>query len=258
MGDITLGISTDVDKYMKMCAQIKYNCALKRMKGVCRHCSSSCSTYKNTMSYINRLAPVEQEYVDTMVQTMLNNTSTYEMRSDSATKNGLRGIRLFASLIKIAIIMGVIAFTIPVIGFWLCRPHDKAPSANEFVFVPERVYDDYLDACIRDTLRQTYKLIYDLDGDGRIDCVDYSVAFHVLWYKKYGYNGVCYLTVNQFSPTGMNHMFITIIYGGREYHIEPQRHESAYIMEKVWGSKYDSRYDKYPSYHYWYQVCRIE
>lgn len=170
----------------------------------------------------------------------------------------MKGIRIFSNLMKFAILMCILAFTLAVQKFSFCRPHDKAPNPNNFVFAPERVYDDYLDSHIRDILRQTYELIYDLDGDGSIDCVDYSVAFHVLWYMKYPYDGVCYLTVNQHSPTGMNHMFITICYGGREWHIEPQRHESSYIMEHVWGSKYDSRYDKYPSYHYWYQVCRIE
>ena len=80
--------------------------------------------------------------------------------------------------------------------------------------------------------------IPDWNEDGKIDCIDYSITFRML----YGSNAR--LIINDNPRTGMNHMFIIVRTTGSSVHIEPQGTPQRYAMAAVWGMKYDSFYNK--------------
>ncbi|GMO66145.1 MAG: hypothetical protein Ta2A_14190 [Treponemataceae bacterium] len=77
---------------------------------------------------------------------------------------------------------------------------------------------------IKQTLIQTQKQVRDVNGDGNVNCIDYTVTF----YRIYGTEAKMMRIYNN----EMNHLFIRV--GNRD--IEPQRLDGS--MENAWGSKY--------------------
>ena len=79
----------------------------------------------------------------------------------------------------------------------------------------------------------------DINGDGKIDCIDYSIMFHLL------YGSDAHIIINRNPHTKMNHMFIRIWYGPeRIMDIEPQGSMDKYTMGEWWGDKYNHYYNR--------------
>ena len=74
--------------------------------------------------------------------------------------------------------------------------------------------------------------VRDMNRDGLINCIDYSITFRNL------YGSTAHLVINRNYINGMNHMFI-ILYRPQQIHIEPQGDENWYTMGQVWGVMYD-------------------
>lgn len=242
MGDINFGITTELDKYMKMCVEIKTRCMLNRRSGACdpSSCNRNCATYRSLDTYMAGLAPIESSYVDAMVA----NRIRYIEACDRGymRKRGLSVFRTALKLIGVALFVFMLAALVP-FGMWFLRTRDAPPQVVTSKFGQYVIEDnDVLDARVREVIKDVHAKIYDMNGDGLINCQDYSVLFHYLWNRKY--KALCMMTINRNPKTGMNHMFITIYLGCNVYHIEPQYPEWFYIMETVWGDKYDSRYDE--------------
>lgn len=176
------------------------------------------------------------------------------------TEDFMKGIGFSSRLNKIATLIGKIVLTLSFLGLWSCQSQSYSNMYTLYPADPKYGYrvndNNYLNQCIGDILCQTHSQVKDLDKNGKIECIDYSVTFHVLWHKKYARVAACNLTINRNPSTGMNHMFITIK-TDKEYHIEPQYYDWFYIMETVWGNKYDSKYDIYTPHHFWYVECHI-
>jgi len=77
--------------------------------------------------------------------------------------------------------------------------------------------------------------IWDVNKDGLINCIDYSVVFRIL----YGSNAR--IIINKNPVNGMNHMFIRVWYNvDTEYiDVEPQGTPDRYSMGLIWGVKYN-------------------
>ena len=81
--------------------------------------------------------------------------------------------------------------------------------------------------------------VRDANGDGKIDCIDHSIAFRNL----YGSNAHIIINVN--PSNGMNHMFIRVYYGGTKImDIEPQGTPDRYTMGLIWGVMYNPYYNR--------------
>lgn len=98
---------------------------------------------------------------------------------------------------------------------------------------------------IVDIIKLTQRNVYDINRDRQINCMDYSFMFKRLWDRKYGHLAYCSLIVNRNRKTGMNHMFIQVKPNILEQvRIEPWAPDPEfYLMEQVWGKRYDKRYD---------------
>jgi len=83
--------------------------------------------------------------------------------------------------------------------------------------------------------------MYDYDGDGYVDCCDYSKVFVLL----YGQDAV--LVHNKNKQVNMNHMFVRVFYNASDFmDIEPQcNYDSDYSMRAVWGDRYDVKCNAY-------------
>jgi len=80
--------------------------------------------------------------------------------------------------------------------------------------------------------------VWDVNEDGNIDCIDYSIIFRTL----YGSNARIIINVNPNS--GMNHMFIQIRYSGGHMDIEPQGTPERYSMGLIWGVRYNPVFNR--------------
>jgi hypothetical protein len=76
--------------------------------------------------------------------------------------------------------------------------------------------------------------VRDMNRDGLINCIDYSITFRNLYGSK------AKLIINRSYVHDMNHMFVIV----EGLHIEPQGDENWYMMGQVWGVRYDEYCNK--------------
>jgi hypothetical protein len=119
-------------------------------------------------------------------------------------------------------------------------------NANKWLFALTQSMGD-LPSWNVDDVPSTYtieqkvqKNIRDMNGDGLINCIDYSV----LWYYYDPTNTL--IIHNDHKSVGMNHLFV---FWKGEY-IEPQ---TGKLMTQTWGNKYNPDYntnvtDEYKEY----------
>lgn len=80
--------------------------------------------------------------------------------------------------------------------------------------------------------------VTDVNNDGAIDCIDYSVTFRDL----YGVNAKLMINKNPYS--GFHHMFVRIWYDGDKIiDLEPQGTATRYTMQQIWGERYNWYYN---------------
>ena len=126
----------------------------------------------------------------------------------------LCGIMLFAATVK--------PYTTP--G---SMPGDTAPKTTGAA-----TQDD-----ISSTIGYVKSIVYDVNKDNLINCIDYAVLFY-----KY-FPGECIIIVNRNRNTGMHHMFNAVWIDRKWIYLEPQGPQSNYSMSSVWGKKYDPYYN---------------
>lgn len=95
---------------------------------------------------------------------------------------------------------------------------------------------------IRSTLKQVTKR--DMDGDGKVACVDYTLMFYDTYPNK---NNVRVIW-NKNTVNDMNHLFVKVWVNGEWMPVEPQAYinpvtDRWFSMRKYWGSKYSPDYD---------------
>ncbi len=103
-------------------------------------------------------------------------------------------------------------------------------------------------------LEESRKSLRDVNRDGVVSCVDYSVAFKETWDRLlWARTDRCDFVWNKNPVNGMNHMFIVVqevYYPWDTVYIEPQskvtresRDKSGMYMDRHWGGRYDPAYN---------------
>lgn len=99
-----------------------------------------------------------------------------------------------------------------------------------------------LDKKIRQTLKQ--RKVYDVNGDGNVDCIDYANVFKNTWEATES-PYICELVWNKNPSSGMNHLFVRV--GNQDVdwiYVEPQTfYKENYLMQDFWRKQYDSDYN---------------
>lgn len=139
-----------------------------------------------------------------------------------------------------------------------------------FVFVCASLYphgfNRYLynqnDGKLRQVLRTTRAKVYDRDGDGLVNCIDYTITFKKEWdkvlppcnceivrnYRKEGFREI------------MNHLFVRVKLPGSStwIYVEPQARAEYdnYIMGDFWSVRYDPKYNNLGETYFWLGECR--
>jgi hypothetical protein len=84
------------------------------------------------------------------------------------------------------------------------------------------------------TLGRIYKV--DMNGDGKINCIDYTIQYWQ-YYPKQEYLRIVW---NKNPNNGFNHLFIYLF----EWPVEPQGTPRRNSMDEFWGARYDPEYDR--------------
>lgn len=122
---------------------------------------------------------------------------------------------------------------------------DKMEVVIKPVSAPE------FDKKIRQTLKQ--RKVYDVNGDGKVNCVDYANVFKNTWEETESpYK--CELVWNLNFFTNLSHLFVRV--GNQEVgwiYVETWRqYYENYLIEDVCGKRYDPKYNRDGSqWRYW-------
>ena len=115
---------------------------------------------------------------------------------------------------------------------------------------------------VRTILKRTHEKVHDRDGDGKVNCVDYTLTFKKEWDKSFPASR-CEIVrnYNTSGRTEMNHLFVRVRLDTHDgwLYVEPQaRYDSSkYKMSDFWGRpKYGPKYNHYGETDYWLGECR--
>lgn len=119
--------------------------------------------------------------------------------------------------------------------------HNNKKNIEEKVIKP--ISAPELDKKIRQTLKQ--RKVYDVNGDGNVDCIDYANVFKNTWEEAESpYK--CELVWNLNFSTNLSHLFVRV--GNQEtgwIYVESwSKYYENYLMEDVWGKIYDPKYNR--------------
>ena len=111
---------------------------------------------------------------------------------------------------------------------------------------------------IGDVARRAQEILIDYDRNGEINCVDKAVAFKLIWDKTYRWHP-CQLIRNSNLDANYHHLFVRVFILGRWYYLEPnyKPNRDSYLMEDVWGDRYNPAYNYYGETSYWLDKCGI-
>lgn len=100
--------------------------------------------------------------------------------------------------------------------------------------------------------------VYDMNDDGKINCIDYSVMFKITWDKLYpDLAGKCQIIRNR-GPK-MNHLFVHVWdVHNYDIEIEPWAFDpEKYRMYDNWTGVYDPKYNIYGETETWLRECGV-
>ena len=110
-------------------------------------------------------------------------------------------------------------------------------------------------------LRQSQAQVQDFNGDGEINCMDYSCSFKVAWDKMFpDLKDDCKLVRNKNPINGMHHLFATVDDGtGTEIEVETWAfYPDIFDMQRNWSDgRYDPAYNIYGETERWMRECGL-
>ena len=112
------------------------------------------------------------------------------------------------------------------------------------------------DECIRTVFDATYAGVSDVNKDGRLDCIDYSITFKREWDKRYNPRN-CELIYNRNVPAKWYHLFVRCreSFGSQWLYVETQAQKHNYKMETFWDETYNPLYNRYHETKRWMKLA---
>jgi len=233
-----MGGSVSYSSSLRNCAMV---CSLKRAKRKCKNKFGSFQC-NNCKWDINQYADIDPRQAKLFV-----------MQTDFEAKDTIAYNRT-ADIVFWFFILGFLFLGLRSFNHY--HPGELQKYVPEYFQKPAVVYQvieaqegpKYKDKrkVIEDTLFEVAVLMVletDVDGDGLINCHDSSCLF----YMNYPWKDEVRFIMNKNEPS-MNHLFVAVILDGKWVNIEPWMKsfsgKQSYLMEDVWGSKYNPKYNK--------------
>lgn len=256
-----LSVETEFDKAVEAVATSMTDCELRKKYGTCdsKMCLQ-CDMKKYQDNCMKGFADMDKIRVYNIVARDLATRDPQEQKvltGKDALKAKIRydikeSVIPISGLIILLIIMLLIGFS-PV----LATLHGQSLSDYDYTryaLPGESSYAGKYRKHVLDILDKTNKYATDINEDGLINCIDYSVIFKRLWDKQYDPKN-CEIVRNTSSI--MNHLFIRVRqHGGTQWEcIEPQAARAditKYFMEDFWAAtEYNPLYNIYGETEQW-------
>jgi hypothetical protein len=214
----------------------------------CKLCELSCGNCQyNVFNY--GLKPAEASLIKANAYTDYNRNKKVQWEIDS--------VKIGHSIINLLVVVAVGALIV-----WGC---DQCHTPTKTVTVTPPVIDRYNNGNYFDepilqrfdaTLPENFHLVVlktmwqekvkDIDNDGKVNCVDYSIRFRQLYGP--GARIIVNQNPNEYYPSIMNHMFIQLPDGT---YLEPQSKTTNFDVAEYWGVIYDPEYNKDETVKWW-------
>lgn len=109
---------------------------------------------------------------------------------------------------------------------------------------------------IVDTIREAQYRIHDVNDDGLINCIDYTLMFKIVWDENYPDQYKMCQIVRNFGPR-LHHLFIHIVTPELIIDVEPWATDpERYNMSFNWSDVFDPRYNIYGETNKWLREIR--
>lgn len=121
-------------------------------------------------------------------------------------------------------------------------------SCSEKIVYPSEETDNR----ILHVIKKAQAKIVDIDNDGKINCVDYSLVFKLVWDFEYpNLSDRCQIVRNK--SFRMNHLFIQVLNeDGTAVEVEPwASNPEYYLMVCNWTRIYNPKHNIYTESEYW-------
>ena len=104
------------------------------------------------------------------------------------------------------------------------------------------------------TLRESQKNVYDYNGDGLVNCIDYSCLFKLTWDKNFPNEKNRCSLIRNFNGKVMNHLFAQVFdENGNVIEVEPWAYNpNEYLMIENWAKQsYNRKFNHYGETERW-------
>lgn len=272
-----ISVESEQDKALQVLGETLGTCWFNKATGICNEQSCegcpTCEKINSCYAYLddfNKLAAervAQVHYARLMVNAPRVKERMFEEKYGRGTAYMLSVIK--AWLLVMVPILIVVWYCSTFLG---CSTASVRPAATVHTYTKEELadYKEKNERLILWVIYESRDVLYDRDGDGKVDCIDYSVAFKETWDRLlYTERDRCRLMVNNNRPAKWCHMFVIIkevYYPWRTIKIEPQtrvsitdRDKSRMYVENYWGYKYDPAYDlEFGRFRRWLDACKWE
>lgn len=232
-----LSVETELDKAISTTAFTIADCAARRDTEMCDSDDcASCETYVRAQNVYSTFSDLDKLAIDNKVQPMYDAQYKYYEANKKIQSSSKRAF----------IVLAIAAVILLCAAILTAKPLDMY---TRYRFVNEPIAMEQYRKAIYDCLLATDLVVDDVNGDGEVNCQDWSIIFTALWVEHYNVCDTCAIVINQHN--NMNHMFVAVrhsIFEPWEY-IEPQAFKNgdcsqSYFMEDYWGNKYNPIFNK--------------
>ncbi|WP_191015407.1 hypothetical protein [Treponema zioleckii] len=209
---------TDMDKNIRVLAQVKAECLCHQYLNDCRVKCTNCSKYKKILDCYSQLATCDKLKCDHDADYIVG----YLIR-DRLQYKSIK-LRTFATLLLFG--------TIIIFLLFICTGCLHAQTFNAFDKQSQEIWN---------ILWRVQCKVHDCNLDGQINCIDYSLEFKKQWDKVFN-PAYCEIVRNRNRDNGFNHLFVRVKSDNTcDYWIfvEPQATYGSYLMEDFWGDRYN-------------------
>lgn len=164
--------------------------------------------------------------------------------------------------VLISIVLSSVIFCLCFYAYFFVFPWEFAKACfaehHDFTEKYDRINSE-LNSRITDVMNFVHDNIYDLNDDGKENCMDYSILFKLVWDEKYPeLKSECEI-VHNLRPGKMNHLFIRVTDGKSEdIEIEPWAYNpKLYLMEDNWIKVYKPEFNIYGETDLWLEEIKV-
>lgn len=229
------------DNSPEVLTNIYISCNRRLLSGVCNNNTcKNCMIKKQFELVFNNMSPTQRLDTLSRLDSRLSSTDVKaKVSKEQSRKSLLKHIKIF--ILVMTLIMSCTS------AMTMCVMPTETAYTDRFITSEEHYK-------IMNYLRLTHLYLYDINDDGLINCIDYSLIFVQVFRENNCmldmYN--CEIVRNTNPINGFNHLFVRVKTSDNNWiFIEPQATNEVYEIKKFWGDLYNQKYNHYGETKVW-------